>query len=203
MPPGEFMPEFLRFLRVFLRHWAALVTGSALIGLLSVAERARWFAVPGWGYVLIAACAIVLSAFRAWREEHEQVTTLAGNLADCQAAAHEVIVRDVSDELYWLLAMAQRYGMRREMLPTLYAIWIGATSISYEKSHWLYELVPLAEKQGLLKLETSPGLAVYRLPAESGLIVDTERRRKRALPPPPGALFDARSGASVEMPPPF
>ena len=62
------MPEFLLFLRVLMRHWAALVTGSALIGLLQVAERARWFAVPGWGYVLIAGSAIVPSAFRTWRD---------------------------------------------------------------------------------------------------------------------------------------
>jgi hypothetical protein len=203
------MSEIVLFVRVFFRHWAGYVTGSVIIGALSVAERAGRLAVPGWIYGLIACAGVGISAFRTWRDERIRGKALEKNLAEYRATLDDVVIPDLSNDTYWLLAIAQRYRLRREVLRDVggadtFSIWIGDTPIYFQSSRWLYFLVTYAERQGFIKPEVVPGgPTIYRLPYDTEKILEIERRRRRQLSKPSQHLYDTRTVQPVDLALPF
>jgi hypothetical protein len=201
------------FVRAVGRHWGSLLTGGVLVAALWVAQGAKWVTLAPAFYVIAAAVALLPATFLAWRDEHRAAEDRRRDVERLEAhtriqaeALENEVVRDVANDLYWLLDVAQRRGLRREHVPhnhtgaNLYALWVGDRPVSHAKSRWLYELVNKAVGQGLVSQENmAGGLATIRLPHESGRILDVERRRKRTVGDAPGELFDARDGAPFAL----
>src|SRR5262249_38034154 len=145
---------------------------------------------------------VIVSAFRTWQQEHRASLTCAAELERCHKEATEVVIPDVSDPLYWLVSMAQRHGLGREFVAAASggqqnSIWVGETPISFQDSKWFYELVSDAEKRGILHQESRPGGSIYRIPHETEVLLNTERRRRRPIHVPAQPIHDTRSGQQV------
>lgn len=68
------MHPIINFALAVRKHWGALVTGGALIGLLGI-WQGTGHSVPAWVYSAIALIALFAAFYKAWKEKAEQVET--------------------------------------------------------------------------------------------------------------------------------
>jgi hypothetical protein len=190
------------FVRSAVRHWRGWITGSAATALLFVGERVFQKQVPSWTFYLFAVGGLLVSAFRAWRDEYERANAATTEITRIEAAraAAKSAARETSDEMYWLLTKAQRWGLRRQSHiaidgSTSYSIWINDRPVYYLSCGWLYSLVDEAEKTGFLKQRLVPGSGpVYELTEEARLVLEAGVRTQRVVGIAHGPLTDARTG---------
>ena len=74
---NELLPT--EFLKAVLHHWGSLVTSGFGIGGLGIWPSTGHF-VPHWIYWTMAALGLVVAFYKAWADQHHQVTVLRGQM---------------------------------------------------------------------------------------------------------------------------
>jgi hypothetical protein len=182
-----------RYLRAVLGNVKTYLTGGAPIALIFLADRVFHISVPRWCEILVAALAVLVAPFSAWKKEHE--ARGAAEKALNEAHDEAWLVPDVSADQQWLLAVIRKYGLRRKMHPkrdgtgNVNSLWIGVTPIDFDKSRWFYdELVASTRERGLIDFEGG----IYHPTDEGERVLDETKRRKRP-PEQPRTLIGALS----------
>jgi hypothetical protein len=90
------MRRIIDFILAVAKHWGALVTGGAAIGLISIWQETG-HRVPAYVYWSIALLALFVAFFRAWKDKAEQVE-------GATAKAHELEQKRIAtvDSAEWL-----------------------------------------------------------------------------------------------------
>jgi hypothetical protein len=73
MPYMAKVPQILQFIRAIVRHWGALVTGGALIGIVGI-WQGTGHAVSPTIYWVVAILGIIGACYLAWNEERDAKT---------------------------------------------------------------------------------------------------------------------------------
>ncbi|MEX1245037.1 MAG: hypothetical protein WEB59_06265 [Thermoanaerobaculia bacterium] len=158
--------------------------------------------------MIAGALALVVAAFRAWRDEYRRAESSEEESRRLRSAADEVPIRELPDDLYWFLVIAQKNGMRRQFHVNFNStqqgnsLFVGETPIYHtENCLWFYHLMTHAERRGLFKQESGPGgITLYRLTPEAVTILEVERKRRRVARPPSGPLLNGLTGEPVTIP---